>query len=208
MKILLTGFEPFGGESANPSWEAVAHLPDRLGEAELIKCKLPTSYMRAVPCLKEAIDKSHPDIVICIGQNGKSGSIHLETTAVNYADSREPDNDGVILQEQKIAVDGEEGYAVRLPVQRLKEALEREGLEAELSDSAGTYVCNYVLYSLLELCRKDYPDMQGGFVHVPYIPEQLTGKRQGTKSMKLGDIVRALKVIVESLSNEKNKIAL
>ena len=194
MKILLTGFEPFGGECVNPSWEAVALLPDKIGETELVKQKLPTSYAGAVLHLKEAIAANRPDIVICVGQDGKCGSIMLETTAVNYADSRQADNDGIVLKEKKINMEGKESYAVRLPLQNLKEALAQEGLPAEFSDSAGTYVCNYLFYSLLEMCGRD-SNMLGGFIHVPYIPEQLNGKQPGTPSMELKDIARALAVI-------------
>ena len=172
MKILVTGFDPFGGEKVNPAWEAVSRLPEQMGEHQLIRMMVPTSFERAPQMILEKAALCRPDYVISIGQAAGRTAITPERIAINMMSASIADNDGDMPQEQKIESDGPDGYFSLLPVLKMVHAIEAAGLPGKISNTAGTFVCNRVMYSLLHACHTCFPGMKSGFIHVPCIPEQ------------------------------------
>ena len=204
MKILLTGFDPFGGETVNPAYEAVKLLPDRIETAEIVKLQLPTVFGRSGELLERVIEANRPDAVICVGQAGGRFAITPERVAINIMDCRIPDNSGYQPVDVVIRPDGENAYFSSLPTRRLVEHLRENGIPAELSYTAGSYVCNYVMYTLLYLINTKYPSTIGGFIHVPFSAEQVADKCPGTPSMELTTIARGLECSVEVVVREWN----
>lgn len=191
MKILLTGFDPFGGESTNPSWEAVKELDTSELGADVIKLQVPTSFNRAVPSLRVAMEEHRPDVVLCIGQAGGRSALTPERVAINLDDARIPDNDGLQPEEDKILPEGANAYFSNLPLKSMVEAMRNEGLPAEISNTAGTFVCNHLLYGLMRLIETEFPRCRGGFMHVPYAPAQVA-RKPGQPSMSISDIARGI----------------
>ena len=183
MKILLTGFDPFGGETVNPAFEAVKLLPDTIAGAEIVKQEVPTEFIRAGEVLEAAIQANQPDVVICIGQAG----------------GRIADNAGYQPIDVTIQEDGETAYFTSLPVKAMVQSIKDAGIPSALSYTAGSYVCNYLMYTLLYLIDKKYPNIRGGFIHVPYAMEQVVNKPLGTPSMDLHQIARGLEKAVEAV---------
>ena len=201
-KLLITGFDPFGGESVNPAYEAVRLLPDVVAGIKLCKLEVPTEFVRSGAVLRDALAAERPDAVLCVGQAGGRAAITPERVAINLMDARIPDNAGFQ------PVDGDpfrrEGCAgasfATLPVRRMAEAIEKAGLPAQISNTAGTYVCNCLLYTLLHTAAVEYPGMPGGFIHVPYALEQLPGKPEGTPGLALQQIARGLSCAIEAIA--------
>ena len=199
MKILITGFDPFGGETVNPAYEAVKLLPDTIAGAEIIKLEVPTRFHRAGAVLEDAMQRHKPDVVICVGQAGGRTAITPEKVAINLMDGRIPDNAGYQPVDVPIQEDGETAYFTSLPVKAMVQRMRDAGIPAAVSYTAGTYVCNYLLYTLLYLIDKKYPHVRGGFIHVPYAMEQVINKPLGTPSMDLRQIARGLETAVEAV---------
>ncbi len=200
MKILITGFDPFGGENVNPAYEAVKLLPDTIAGAEIIKLEVPTRFHRAGAVLEDAMQRHKPDAVICVGQAGGRAAITPEKVAINLMDGRIPDNAGYQPVDAPIREDGETAYFTSLPVKAMVQRMRDAGIPAAVSYTAGTYVCNYLLYTLLYLIDKKYPNVRGGFIHVPYAMEQVINKPLGTPSMDLRQIARGLETAVEAVA--------
>lgn len=200
MKILITGFDPFGGETVNPAYEAVKLLPDTIAGAEIIKLEVPTRFHRAGAVLEDAMQRHKPDAVICVGQAGGRAAITPEKVAINLMDGRIPDNAGYQPVDVPIREDGETAYFASLPVKAMMQRMRDAGIPAAVSYTAGTYVCNYLLYTLLYLIDKKYPNVRGGFIHVPYAMEQVVNKPLGTPSMDLRQIARGLETAVEAVA--------
>lgn len=190
-KLLITGFEPFGGGSVNPSWEAVRRLPDQIGEYALCKLNIPTVYGEAAGMVLEKAGKLGADAVICVGLAGGRDAVTPERIAVNIRDARIPDNAGVLCRGERVAEDGPAAYFSTLPVEAMSQAIRDAGIPSAVSNTAGTYVCNDVLYTLLN--RYDGTPVRVGFIHVPYIPEQ------GTPNLPLEETIRALTAAIEVL---------
>lgn len=195
-KILITGFEPFGGEKINPAWEAVKRLKDRTESRELIKLEIPTSFQKAAALVLQKMKEIEADVVISVGQAGGSYGILVERVAINVADARIPDNEDYQPVDLKIVEEGENAYFSTLDIKKLVAAVKDLGIPSEVSNSAGTYVCNYVLYSVLHAIAKSGSPTKAGFIHVPYIPQQVVEKKE-TASMDLESIVKALEKIVD-----------
>lgn len=198
IKILITGFEPFGGEPINPSLEAVQRLENRIAGAELIKRSLPVIFQKAAGQLTSYMEEDRPDVVICIGQAGGVSGITVERIAVNLMDASIADNGGYQPEDVPVAAGGPNAYFSSLPVKKIVQRIKDNGLPAVLSNSAGTYVCNNTMYGLLHHIEQHCPDVRGGFIHVPYIPEQVLDK-PGKASMALGDIVKAIGYAIEAV---------
>ena len=198
MKVLITGFEPFEGETVNPAREAVAALPDTIAGAEIIKVTVPVGFSKTEALLREHIEKHRPDIVLSIGLAGGVSSINVERIAVNIIDARIPDNEGNQPFDEPIFADGDTAYLATVPVKAMVQNMRSHNIPTILSHSAGTYVCNYIMYQVLYLGAKYYPNLKGGFIHVPYLPQQVVDKPDGTPSMSLADIVTGLKAAVEA----------
>ena len=204
MKILVTGFEPFGGEKVNPSYEAVKLLPDRIGDAEIIKMEIPTVRRKSIEVLTEKIEEVWPDAVVSVGQSGGAEGIKVERVAINIDDYRIPDNEGNQPADEPVYHGGPNAYFSTLPIKKMRDAIQAKDILAVISDSAGTFVCNHVFYGIRHLCETKYRDKNiiSGFIHVPFIPEQ-TKEKPSVPAMKLDDIVAgltaALEVVAESI---------
>lgn len=176
MKALITGFDPFGGDARNPSYEAVRALPARVGTLQVVTAELPTSFARAAPKLRALIRREQPQIVVCVGLAADRAAIGIERVAVNLRDARLPDNDGARPLDQPVARGGPAAYFSTLPVRKILARLKAENIPCELSMSAGTFVCNQVFYSLMHWAAQQSHPLPAGFVHVPAVlpPAHLT----------------------------------
>ena len=200
MKVLITGFEPFGGEPINPAWEAVKRLPDNIDGVEIVKLQIPTVFKKSAKKLFENIDTVKPDVVICVGQAGGRYEFCVERVAINLDDGRIPDNEGYQPVDVKVFEDGENAYFSNLPIKAMVEEVKKAGIPAAVSNTAGTYVCNHIMYSLLYYINKNNLNIKGGFIHVPYITEQVLDKKN-TPYMDLNTITRALETSIKAVKN-------
>ncbi len=196
MKALVTGFDPFGGDAVNPSSEAVARLKKRIGKLAVATAVLPTSYARSASVLRAAIDRVNPDIVLCVGQAGGRTELSLERVGINVQDARIRDNDGDQPIDVPILPDGPPAYFATLPVKACVASLRKAGLPAGVSNTAGTFVCNHILYSLMDIAQDHPAAFRGGFLHIPYVPEQ-AARVGGAPSMSVADIARGIEIILE-----------
>lgn len=206
MKILVTGFDPFGGESINPAYEAVKLLPSTIAGAEIIKLEIPTVFTRSVKVVEEAIEKYNPDIILNVGQAGGRTCMSVEKVAINLAEARIPDNDGEQPFDQKLREDGETAYFSTLPVKAMVENMKAHGIPANISYTAGTYVCNSIMYHVLYLLQNNFPGKRGGFIHVPYENSQVLNKNVGMPFMPLTMIAEGLKYAIEAAVENETDI--
>ena len=186
-QLLITGFEPFGGETVNPSWEAVRLLPETLGDYKLTKLQIPTVFGRAAGTVLETARTLHPDVILCIGQAGGRSSVTPEVVGINLREARIPDNAGNQPENVPVVPGAPAAYFSTVPVRAMVGAIRDAGLPAALSYSAGAFVCNDVLFSLLHAF--DGTQTKVGFIHVPFLPEQA---KENAPSAPLADIVAAL----------------
>ena len=191
MKILVTGFDPFGGEATNPAWETVRHLPDEVSGAEIIKVQIPTVFGRSAKVVHEAILEHDPDVIVSVGQAGGRYTVNPERIAINVDDGRIPDNDGEQPIDVPIQSDGPPAYFSTLPIKAMATAMRDAGIPAGVSNTAGTYVCNHIMYQVLYMVDREFPGKRAGFVHVPYLPSQVVDK-PNEPSMGLDELVVAL----------------
>ena len=204
MKILVTGFDPFGGEKVNPALEAVKSLPSEIHGAEIHWVEIPTVFYKAADVLETAIVRFQPDVVLCIGQAGGRASLTPERVAINQDDARIPDNQGNQPIDTPIRLDGQAAYFSTLPIKAMVQAIKEEGLPATVSNTAGTFVCNHLMYQALYLADKKFPHMRAGFMHIPYMTEQVINK-SNTASMNLTDIVRGIEAAIGAIVDYKDK---
>ena len=198
MKLLLTGFTPFAGETINPALEAVKHVKPEIAGMEIVKLEVPTVFGESVRLVAEAIEREQPDFVLSIGQAGGRAAVTPERVAINVDDARIPDNAGQQPIDVPIFADGENAYFTTLPVKAMTDAIRNAGLPSALSNTAGTFVCNHLMYGVLHHLHQNHKSIKAGFIHVPYIPEQ-TADKPGVPSMPLDDIVRALEAAIAAL---------
>ncbi len=199
MKILVTGFTPFGGESINPAWLAVQALPEKIGQHEIYKVEIPTEFAASRSTLTEQVNVFHPDAVICVGQAGGRNAMTVERVAINIMDTTLPDNSGFQPVDVPIVPNAPAAYFATLPIKQMVEAIRNAGVPVKVSNTAGTYVCNTLMYHLLHLAAEQYPTMLGGFIHVPYAEEQVKDKPNGTPFMTLANITLALTKAIEAI---------
>jgi pyroglutamyl-peptidase len=197
VRVLITGFDPFGGEKMNPSFEAVKQVRIQNQEIEIIKLEVPTVFYKAMKTIEEEIEKSRPDIVICTGQAGGRTDITIERIGINVIDARIPDNEGQQPIDEKIDANGEDGYFSNLPVKAMVRSLKNNDIPASVSNTAGTFVCNYLLYGVMHLVKTKYPEMRAGFIHVPFLPEQVTDKKN-MPSMSMEMMSKAFEIAIET----------
>lgn len=190
-KLPITGFEPFGGQTVNPSWEAVAQLPDIIGQWQLHKLRIPVEYGEAARLTLEKARELGADAVLSVGQAGGRGAVTPEVIGINLREASIADNAGRLCKGEPIDPEGPDGLFATLPVREMVEAINAGGIPARLSYSAGAYVCNDVLYSLLLHYRGS--DVRTGFIHVPFIPGL------GEPNMALENIAAALTAAIETL---------
>jgi len=192
-KILLTGFEPFGGETINPSWLAVSALHGQQMQGHtVVAAQLPTVFDASLRELKRLLRLHQPELVICVGQAGGRHALSLERVAINVNDAPIPDNAGATPIDTPVVRGAPAAYFTTLPIKAMLAALQQENIRAEVSQTAGTFVCNHVFYGLMRALAKSRSLQQtrGGFVHVPWLPEQ------GAPNMTRDDMVRGLSVAV------------
>lgn len=192
-KLLITGFDPFGGESINPAWEAVRLLPDVIRDFELVKLEIPTVFGAAAQVVIDKAEEIHPDAIISVGQAGGRAAVTPEMVGINLRYASIPDNMGALPCDIPIAEGGPAAYFSTLPVRAMAKAICNAGLPGAVSYSAGSFVCNDVLYSLLH--HFDETAVRAGFIHVPFLPEQTADK----PSLPLDKTVAALCAAIEAI---------
>ena len=192
-KLLITGFEPFGGETVNPSWLAVEKLHDNIGDFELTKLLIPVVFEKSAEVVINKANEINPDVILCIGQAGGRDAVTPEMVGINLRYASIPDNKGNEPRDEKISESSENAYFTTLPARRIVEEISAMQIPSKVSYTAGAYVCNDVIYTLLE--RYDKTNVKVGFIHVPYIPEQ-----EKQPSMPLSDIIRALTRAIDVIS--------
>ena len=194
MKIIVTGFDPFGGEKINPSIECVKALPEIEG-VEIFRVELPTVFKESANRLNEVINDVKPDAVLCVGQAGGRPVVTMERIAINVDDARIPDNISQQPIDEAIQLDGEAAYFTTLPIKRIVNAIRKAGIPAEVSNTAGTFVCNHIMYQALFTATKADKPFKAGFMHIPFIPEQTTDK----PSLPLEESTKALQIAIKTI---------
>ena len=204
MKILVTGFDPFDKETINPAFEAVKKLPDKIENADIIKLEVPTSFKKSEKTILEAIEKYSPDVILSIGQAGGRNEITVEKVAINLLEARIPDNDGDQPSDLPIKEDGETAYFSNLNIKGIVSHIKENNIPATISYTAGTFVCNAVMYNNLYLVDKKYPNIRTGFIHVPFLPEQASLKNPIPSSMSSDMISDAIRFAIEAIVLNKD----
>ena len=205
MKILVSGFDPFGGEKINPAIESVKLLPDEIKGAKIIKVEIPTVARKSLKKLEEVIEIEKPDVVLSVGQAGGRTDISVERVGINMDDFRIKDNEGNQPIDEKIAKDGPDAYLVTIPIKAMVQKMIENKIPASVSNTAGTFVCNHVCYGMAHLASTKYPNMRTGFVHIPFLPDQVVDKRN-MPSMPLEMIVKGLEYAIEAIVENKEDI--
>lgn len=198
LTVLVTGFDPFGQDEVNPALEAVKQLSDTIGGASIIKLEIPTVFHESACMVEQAIKKYRPNVVVHVGQAGGRFNITPERIAINLDDARIADNSGNQPLDQVIVADGPAAYFTQLPIKAMVNAMQAAGIPASVSNSSGTFVCNHIMYQTLHLCQLNYPTIRSGFIHVPYLPEQVVN-RTNLPSMSLTNIIQGLTIAIETL---------
>ena len=194
---LVTGFDAFGGETMNPALEAVRRLPARIDDIRIVTRELPTVFGRSRAVLRAAMLEIRPDIVLCVGQAGGRSELSLERVAINVDDARIPDNAGQQPIDEPIEPDGPAAYFSTLPVKAAVHALRAAGLPAGVSQTAGTFVCNHIFYGLMHSLATEFPGARGGFLHIPYLPDQ-AANHPGQPSMAVDLVTRGLGIVLQT----------
>jgi pyroglutamyl-peptidase len=205
MKALVTGFEPFGGDRINPSFEVLRRLPHRLGTLDIATRPLPVVYGVALTALREAIAATAPDIVLCTGLAGGRAELSLERVAINLDDARIPDNGGNQPIDRPVVAGAPAAYFATLPMKAAVAALRESGVPAAVSNSAGTFLCNHVFYGLMHEAASGQR-FRGGFLHVPYLPSQ-AARMPGAPSMALEQIVEGIEIILSVAAARSDDLA-
>src|SRR5699024_4662649 len=198
MKILVTGFDPFGDDIINPAIEAVKKLPDTIDGVEIIKLEIPTVFYKSADVVKEKIEKEHPDYVLNIGQAGGRYELTPERVAINVDDARIADNEGQQPIDKPIKEDGDPAYFSQLPIKAMVDYMKKENIPASVSNSAGTFVCNHIMYQTLYLAMTQFPDIKAGFMHIPFLSKQIV-ESPNTPAMSLDDIVKGITAALKAI---------
>ena len=198
MKLLLTAFEPFGGADMNPAQEAVRLVPERIGDTDIVKMDVPVVFGQAIDAVAAAVEREKPDAVLCIGQAGGRAALTPERVAINVDDASIPDNAGAQPIDRPIVPGGPAAYFSTLPVKAMVAAIRQAGLPASLSNTAGTFVCNHLMYGVLHLLATRCSGVRGGFMHVPFAPQQVVDRP--APAMSVEDIARGITAAVEAIA--------
>lgn len=196
--VLLAGFEPFGGEALNPSALAMSALAGRqIAGRRVATLVLPCIFGKSLTLLRREIQRLRPELVICTGQAGGRACLSVERVAINIADASLPDNAGNRPVDQPVVRGGSAAYFSTLPIKTIVASWQSAGLPGAVSHSAGTFVCNHIFYGLMRTLARN-PNVRGGFIHVPYLPDQARRMAKGTPSLPLNQIVRGLEIAIAS----------
>lgn len=207
MTILLTAFEPFGGEAQNASLEAMRLVPDMVGEMRVVKRMLPVAFGTSAALLRQAIEQVRPDAVLCLGQAAGRAEFTPERVAINIDDARIPDNAGDQPMDRPVVDQGPAAYFSTLPVKAMAAAMDAVGVPASVSNTAGTYVCNHVMYSLLHELATVYPGVRGGFMHVPMLAEQAEAYHPPLPGMSADEMARGIRAAIAAIADNRHDIA-
>ena len=199
MKILLMAFEPFGGEKVNPAQEALKDVPDVVAGAGIVKLTVPTVFGKSVETVYGAMKREKPDAVLCIGQAAGRTGLTVERVAINLEDAAIADNEGRKPVDTPVFAEGPAAYFTTLPAKAMVEKIKGAGVPASVSCTAGTFVCNHLLYGVLHHIAREFPGMRGGFIHVPYLHEQTLDK-PGAPSLSREDIAKGIEAAVEAIA--------
>lgn len=203
MRVLLTGFEPFGSLDTNVSWEVAKRVAEMsLGAVDLAIEQMPVSFGRVAEVLRDAEGRHNPDIILSLGQSGSGDSVKLERVALNMMDSKMGDNDGYTPDEEPIDRDGDAALFTSLPIKSLRSAIEAKGINAVISNSAGLYVCNRLYYEALRL-EREQPKLRALFIHLPYYAGQ-RGVAVDKRTMPLASLTDAVITIIQTLYDDFN----
>lgn len=200
MKVLLTAFDPFGGEPINPALEAVKLVSDKVGDVEVVKLEVPTVFGKSIATVAAAMEKEKPDAVLCIGQAGGRYDLTPERVAINQDDARIKDNEGNQPIDTPIFEDGAPAYFATLPIKAMVQAIRNAGVPSSVSNSAGTFVCNHLMYGVLYTIAKKYPGMKGGFMHVPFVPSQVVNRPTPAPCLNMNDIARGIEAAITAIA--------
>jgi pyroglutamyl-peptidase len=195
VKALVTGFEPFGGDAINPSSLAVSRIGDWIGNTVVRTAVLPCSFARSADVLRAAIDEVKPDFVLCVGLAGGRSELCLERVGINVQDARIPDNDARQPIDVPVVQGGPAAHFATLPIKACVAEMRKAGLPAAVSNSAGTFVCNHILYALMDMAATAKRPFRGGFLHVPNVPEMLSAGST-VPSVPVETIVKGIEIIV------------
>lgn len=198
MKILVTGFEPFHGETINPALEVLHCLKDEIAHAQIIKLEIPTVVYTCLNIIEKVIDEQEPDMILSLGQAGGRSCITVERIGININDFGIVDNAGNQPIDEAIFADGAAAYFVNLPIKAMVKRIREAGVPASISDTAGTFVCNHVTYGVRYIIEKKGKHQKSGFLHIPYLPSQVVDKA-GMPSMALADMVSAVHAAIEAM---------
>jgi pyroglutamyl-peptidase len=207
MKLLLTAFDPFGGEKVNPALEAVKLVRSTVSGIEVVKLEVPTVFGDSIRTVQEKIEEIKPDVVLAIGQAGGRFDITVERVAINIDDARIPDNEGNQPIDRPIVDGGPPAYFSTLPIKAMVDAIRKAGIPASVSNTAGTFVCNHIMYGILHALSQIKLPIRGGFIHVPFVPAQAIGK-PFVPSMAIGDITTAIEAAIEAIGEYESDIKL
>lgn len=206
MKLLLTAFDPFGGSSVNPALEAVKLVADRIGGVEIVKLEVPTVFGKSVDVVSAKMAEIKPDAVLCIGQAGGRYDLTPERVAINLDDARIPDNEGNQPIDKVIFEDGAPAYFSNLPIKAMVAGIREAGLPASVSNTAGTFVCNHLMYGVLYHIARSCPGVRGGFMHVPFVPSQTINLAAPAPSMCREDIARGIEAAIAAIAKNEGDI--
>ena len=207
MKVLLTAFEPFGGETINPALEAIKLVPETIGDIQVIKRTVPTVFGKSIAVVVAAMETERPDAVLCIGQAGGRSGLTLERVAINLDDARIPDNEGNQPIDRTIFPDGAPAYFATLPIKAMVQAIRSAGIPSSVSNTAGTFVCNHLMYGVLYTLDQQYPGVRGGFMHVPFVPSQTVERNTAAPSMNLQDIATGIEAALRAIAEHDDDIS-
>ncbi len=189
--VLLTGFAPFGGDAVNPSWRAVSRLHRRqVAGHRIVARELPTEFGAAAIALRAALREVKPALVLCVGLAATRSRLSIERIAINVDDARIPDNAGLRPIDVPVVANGPAAYFATVPIKAMLGALRAAGIDAEVSQTAGTFVCNHVFYALMHALRRR-PAVRGGFIHVPYPAD-------GGAALTLERMTQALRIALQT----------
>ncbi|MGX6979790.1 pyroglutamyl-peptidase I [Vagococcus elongatus] len=205
MKILVTGFDPFGGEPVNPAIESVKRLPEIINGAQIITLEIPTVVKKSLAKIEEAVAKHNPDVILSVGQAGGRPDIIVERIGINVDDCRIPDNEGNQPIDEPVCEDGPAAYFVNLPIKAMVANIRAGNIPASISNTAGTFICNHVTYGVQHLVQTKFPGKRSGFIHIPFLPEQVIDKN-GIPSMSLDVIVEGLVYAIEAIVDNDTDI--
>jgi len=203
--VLVTGFEPFDGEKTNPSWEICGRLPKEIAGMHVETCRVPCEFRRAIDVVSRAIKRLHPILVVSLGQAGGRALLGVERVAINVDDARIPDNAGAQPVDELVAANGPPAYFASVPVKAMAAAIREAGVPAEVSNSAGTFVCNHLMYGVLHYLAENGGRARAGFIHVPYSQEQASNHGDAP-SMAISSMARAVEAAIAAAHAHRHDI--